>query len=307
VRMAEGLIAIGEGLYEVGLSLGNGSREGLGGDAANTAVMAALVGARVAFVGRVGNDEIGRRLVAFWRRSGVDVKGVRVDSERSTGLYVNALSSDDLSAFVYYRADSAGSRLEPQDLPVGARAAYVHYTGVGLSVSETSAAACHSLARDVRRDGGRVSFGANVRPKLAPVHELLRNSAAAADVVFLSDKDAELLYGTSDGALAELSQTVPEVVLTLGAGGARVVAHGDIVACPTPEVDVIDTAGAGDALAGAYLAARMSGLTPGKAIELGVTVATLSCIRYGCALGYPSAWEVAAAASIFADRSGRTR
>lgn len=301
--MGEGLIAIGEGLYEVGFSVENGSREGLGGDAANVAVMAALVGSRVKFVGRVGNDEIGRRLVAFWRRSGVNVGGVQVDSNRPTGLYLNA-SAGGSGGFTYYRTDSAGSRLEPRDVPEGVRAAYVHYTGVGLSVSASSAAACRCLASQIRQRGGRVSFGANVRPQLAPNHDLLRESAAAADVVFLSDEDAALLYGTPDRALEELSQTVSEVVLTLGAAGARVVVNGANVSCPTSEVQVMDTAGAGDALAGAYLAARIIGVMPRNAIEIGVVAAALSCTRYGCALGYPSAWEVAAAASILSGESG---
>jgi sugar/nucleoside kinase (ribokinase family) len=51
----------------------------------------------------------------------------------------------------------------------------------------------------------------------------------------------------------------------------------------------------GDALAGAYLASRLAGAGPREALHKGVTAASLSCPRTGCARGYPSAAEVEAA------------
>ena len=60
--------SVGEGLYELGVDDGcpGSARAGYGGDTANTAVMAARLGGG-RFCGRVGDDALGRELLAFWR------------------------------------------------------------------------------------------------------------------------------------------------------------------------------------------------------------------------------------------------
>ena len=69
---------------------------------------------------------------------------------------------------------------------------------------------------------------------------------------------------------------------------------------PAPSVEAVDAAGAGDALAGAYLAARLRGLDPAEALRRGVAAAALSCRGFGCALSYPPAAEVEAVAAELA-------
>ena len=61
-----------------------------------------------------------------------------------------------------------------------------------------------------------------------------------------------------------------------------------------PPVEVVDAAGAGDALAAAYLCARLEGAEPRAALERGVAAASLSCLAHGCALSYPDAASVVA-------------
>jgi 2-dehydro-3-deoxygluconokinase len=289
------ILAIGEGLYELGLDdAGGPPREGFGGDAANTAVMAARMGVAARIVGRVGDDAVGRRLLAFWRSQGVGVDDVVVDVSRPTGIYVNRRGEDDQHRFDYHRTGSAGSAVEPADV---ARVrtddvAFTHFTGVGLAVSPSSAQACSALVRRTRATGGRISFTANVRPRLAPDLGVLRQAAAAADVVFISAEDAALLYGGADAALAELTATADEVVVTEGAGGATVFAHGESRTARPPAVDVLDAAGAGDAVAGAYLAARVRGEDEASALVHGVVAGALSCRAFGCAASYPTSDEV---------------
>ena len=85
--MSETIVTLGEGLYELGLhDAGGGLREGFGGDAANTAVMAATMGAKTQFVGRLGDDAVGRRLYAFWKLHGVGTTYVTFDASRATGI-----------------------------------------------------------------------------------------------------------------------------------------------------------------------------------------------------------------------------
>ena len=290
--MSDAVLAVGEGLYELGLD-GSDVREGFGGDAANTAVMAARMGVVARIVGRVGDDELGRRLVGFWTSCGVSVDDIVVDPVRFTGIYVNRSGTDGAHRFDYHRSGSAGSALSLDDVVgVDTRGvAFVHYTGIGLSVSESSREACEALARNAV---GLVSFAANVRPRLTPDHERLRAAAAGANVVFLSTDDAVLLYGGVEAACDALAAA--ELVVTDGEHRASVYLAGERFDADPPRVEVVDSAGAGDALAGAYLAARARGESPSVALAQGVRAGALSCRFCGCAAGYPTSADVLAVA-----------
>ena len=60
--------------------------QGFGGKGANQAVMAARLGARVSFVGCVGDDALGAETVANLTANGVDTTGIRVVAETATGV-----------------------------------------------------------------------------------------------------------------------------------------------------------------------------------------------------------------------------
>jgi 2-dehydro-3-deoxygluconokinase len=289
------ILAVGEGLYELGLDDDGGPpREGYGGDAANTAVMAALMNVPARIAARVGDDAVGRRLLAFWESRGVGIEDVIVDPSRPTGIYVNRRRADGVHRFDYHRTGSAGCAIGPADVAQVRTdgVVFTHFTGVGLSISATSAQACAALVRRTRAAGGRVSFSANVRPRLAPEPVALREGAAAADVVFVSAEDAALLYGEVEAAVAELVATAKELVVTAGQQGATLYANGETVTVSAPAVDVVDAAGAGDALAGAYLAARASGTDQATALAQGVVAGALSCRAFGCAASYPTRADV---------------
>ncbi|MFL5962259.1 MAG: sugar kinase [Gaiellaceae bacterium] len=305
--MGETIVTLGEGLYELGLDDAGGElREGFGGDAANTAVMAATMGARTQLVGRVGDDAVGRRLLAFWKLRGVGTTYLTLDPSRATGIYVNRRGDDGHHRFDYHRTGSAGSALNEADVERVSLddVACVHFTGIGIAVSPSSAGACAALVKRARGAGGRISFALNVRPRLAPSLTVLRDAAAAADVVFASTEDAALVYGNLDAAVDALAKTAQELVVTDGSHGATLYSRSGTVHHSPPTVDVVDAAGAGDALAGAYLAARVRGESEAMALLEGVVAGALSCRSFGCAASYPSKADVHAGCTT---TGGRTR
>ena len=291
------LAAIGEGLAELALADGRDEpRLGFGGDAANVCVMAARLGARTRLAGRVGDDALGRRMLAFWDGHGIELGSVRPDPGAPTGLYLNETGADG-HRFVYWRRGSAGSRLEPDDVAPafldGAGTLVV--TGVTFAVSPSCAAAARRAMTLARERGVRVACVLNHRPALGGDVDELANVARASDVAIGSREDAEAVFGTRDPTrlLALLGDGPAELVLTDGADPALVVAGGAAVAQPVPAVAVRNAAGAGDALAGAYLAARLRGDAPARSLAWGVAAATLSVQRDGCAAAYPSEHETA--------------
>ena len=280
---------VGEGLFEVGLDPGGDGRlrRGYGGDAANTAVMAARLGCAARVCTRVGADAVGRALVSFWHAAGVDTSWVVVDDDAPTGIYVN-----ESGRFDYHRRGSAGSRLHVDDVGRSFLEGLdvLHTTGVTLAISSSAAEASCDASRRAREGGIATSFAVNHRPALGGDVETLLAEARRSDVVFLSDDEARRLLGVEpvDAARA-LEGTAREAIVTLGVDGALIWAGGggEPTRVAAPTVDVVDAAGAGDALAGAYLASRIGGMSAAESLARGVAAASLSCRSFGCALSYP--------------------
>ncbi len=293
--------ALGEGLVELGLEPGDDRTVvlGFGGDAPNATVMASRLGAQARVAGRVGDDALGRRLLGFWRASGVDVSHVVVDAAGATGIYVNERGAEGLHRFDYHRTASAGSRLAPGDVPdsffegLGA----LHVTGVTLAVSDTSQAAALDAIERARSRDVLVSLAVNHRPALGGDVTALRAAARSADAVFASEDEIAAVFEVDGDELARALPRTRELVVSRGARGATLVSDGHRVDLAAPAVAIVDATGAGDALAGAYLAVRLGGGDPETALATGIAAASLSCRARGCALSYPDAAEVAAAAS----------
>jgi 2-dehydro-3-deoxygluconokinase len=290
---------VGEGLVELGLEPPPDPAVtlGFGGDVANTAVMASRLGAATRIGGRIGDDGLGRRLLTYWAGQGVDVRHIAVGGG-PTGLYVNERGAEGLHRFDYHRSGSAGSRLAPGDLADGffAGIGILHTSGIALAVSETSRAAAWEAVNRARGAGATISIAVNHRPALGGDVASLAELARSADVVFVSVQEVTSVFDASAAEIASALAGVDEVIVTRGADGAVVHAGGVSTAQRALPVDPVDAAGAGDALAGAYLATRLSGGDPVRALRVGVAAAGLSCRARGCALAYPSRAEVERAA-----------
>jgi 2-dehydro-3-deoxygluconokinase len=295
--------AVGEGLFEIGLDKGDTGplRRGYGGDVANVCVMAARAGIGARLASRVGADALGRALLAFWSAEGVDVAHVQIEAGAPTGIYVNERTPGNAHRFDYHRRGSAGSLLAPKDIAPAfvSGLAVLHTSGISLAVVGAATAAAAERARAA---GALISFAVNHRPNLDGDPESVLAAARGADVVFISAEEAELLLETS--AIEEVREALghdpSELVITLGANGAAIAAGSEVLTIRAPAVDAVDAAGAGDALAGAYLAARIRGLDPEPALRRGVAAAALSCRAFGCALSYPAGAEIEALAERLA-------
>ena len=154
------------------------------GAEANVAVGLARLGHRVGWVGRVGDDPLGRFLVDELASDGVDVSSVSVDESAATGFQLKSMAQGGDPEVVYYRRHSAGSRLAASETSdrylAGAR--HLHVTGIPLALSaETRAFAFHAV-EVAREAGATVSFDPNLRPHLwrSPEETLPRPLAHAS-------------------------------------------------------------------------------------------------------------------------------
>lgn len=233
---------------------------GIGGAESNVAIGLRRLGIDTKWLGRVGDDPLGERVTREIRAEGVEVHAV-VDPDASTGLMLKERPTVSSTAVFYYRAGSAGSRLNPDDLPSGwvESVDLLHVSGITAMLSDT-ARDCVVAAIDRAQSAGvEVSFDVNYRSALSPpdvAGPLLRKIAENADMVFGGTDELELLY--PDGAAGEAAERLlrgrcREVVLKKGADGAAVHRINEIVENSGFTVDVVDTVGAGDAFVAGYL------------------------------------------------------
>ncbi|MQY05660.1 sugar kinase [Actinomadura macrotermitis] len=247
-------------------------RPGTGGAEANVACGLAALGVPAAWIGRVGDDGFGRRIVRDLAAAGVDVTGVVVDAERPTGLFVKE-TRDGRSVLHYYRRGSAGSALSPGLLadPRAAAlldgAALVHLSGITPALSDGA----HDLVRALL-ERHRVVFDLNWRPGLWRGRDpaVLRDLMNAADTVLLGADEAAAVLGTGDpAALRALLPGPRTLVVKDDAHRATALTRDGAHAEPALRVEVVEATGAGDAFAAGYLTGVLRGLDQRGRLRLG--------------------------------------
>jgi ribokinase len=239
----------GETVTNAELSTGNG------GKGANQSAAAALLGASVTILGRVGDDEFGEPLVGALRDKGVDTGLVEEVRDVSTGAAFITVTPDGENAITV--APGANRSLTPDDVAAAAEA----IGGASVFVAQMEIPV-ETVLRAVE-----VAAERDVRPlvNLAPTFEVPRELLGKLDPLAVNEHEAAFLLGDRvegvEGALSaapELLSLGPRsAVITVGEAGAVFAQDRAVQHLAAPKVDVVDTTGAGDAFVGA-LATRLA-------------------------------------------------
>lgn len=242
-----------------------------GGAPANLAVAASRLGAKTAFIGRVGKDSYGEFLRRTLEENEVDVSGMSVDPVQHTTLAIVSLDETGERSFSFYRDPSADVNLRFEDVPAAllASSRVLHFGSVSLT-AEPSRSATLEAAEKAREQGAWISYDPNYRSSLwrdeqTAIRQMLQ-PLPMVDILKVSDEELPLLTGLSDPerGSARLAEKGPKLILvTLGANGAFYRLGGRTGHVPGVKVTVGDTNGAGDTFFGAFL----SQLVKKKALE----------------------------------------
>ena len=280
--MTPKICAIGEPMIELAPVEGGLYRQGFAGDTFNTAWhMAQWLGprARVGMVTRLGRDGLSNAFAAEMAADGLDISGISRDETRQMGLYLIELHGVERS-FHYWRETSAARALadDPRALKTALQgAALIHLSGITLAIlSDPARATLFAALAEARALGARISFDPNIRARLWPSPQVLRQTLTEVlplvDIALPSFDDEEAHFAdASPQATIDRFRTagVAEVVVKNGAGPVDYWA-GTQGQVPTPQVcDIRDTTGAGDGFNAGYLAARLMGQTQEQAIRAG--------------------------------------
>lgn len=266
--------------------LGSGGGITAGGKGANQACAAARLGAPVALVGAVGTDSNAIPATALLREAGVDLTHVEEVTE-VTGLAVITVAANGENTVQVVPGANA---LVDADF-VSRHAEPVEAAEVVLLQGEIPA---DGFARAVELAKGRVVIN------LAPVVDVPREALLAADPLMANEHEAGLILDQlgydSTGTPEDLARRLKDagfasVVLTLGAAGALVADDNALTHIPSPQVEAVDTVGAGDSFAGAFCARIIEGDTLVEASTYACRVGAFSVTRPGAQPSYPTATD----------------
>lgn len=260
------IVAIGEVLVDLtqtGMNqLGVGQyAANPGGAPANLAVAASRLGARTAFVGKVGRDAFGNYLRAVLNENHVDTTGLLTDEREHTTLAVVSVDETGERSFTFYRDPSADVNLDareiPEDLLKNTRV--LHFGSVSLTAEPARSATLYA-AKKARENGCLVSYDPNYRASLweSPEEAVreMKDALPLCDILKISDEELPLLTGTDDpveGSRILAGLGIRLIFITLGANGAFFRLGEDTGSVPGIKVKVGDTNGAGDTFFGAAL------------------------------------------------------
>lgn len=266
---------------------------GFGGAESNVAIGLARLGVPATWMGRLGDDALGRLIERQLRAEGVSAATTH-DAAAPTALMLKERPAAGSSAVSYYRAGSAGSRLAPEhlDLALIRKARILHITGITAALGAGPRSALDA-AIDAAIDGGTlVSFDVNHRSRLwdhTTAAAAYREIAARADIVFAGDDEAEMLTGEREPvaqakAIAALGPS--QAIVKLGADGALGLAEGHAVEQSAFPVQAVDTVGAGDAFVAGYLAELIAGAKLAERLRTAAACGAIACTA-------PGDWEAA--------------
>ena len=264
-----------------------------GGKGANQAVACAKAGgAETCFIGALGDDAFAQTLREALQDAGVRDHIIACPSTPTGAAFICVSDAGENAITV---APGANHSLTPEraatalrPLLASGRCRYL------LLQAEIPMATNVAVAQMAREAGIRVAFNA------APASHLPPALLKCIDVLIVNALELETIAQTLGIAAKDVEAQVqalstPLVVVTLGATGCLV--HDrelGLQHCPTFSVEVVDTTGAGDAFAGAFVAALNEGATSIAAAQFANAVGALACTALGAQSSTPRLADVQA-------------
>ena len=279
-----------------------------GGKGGNQAVAAARLGARIAFVGAVGDDPLANDARAALAGEGVDLSGLSIVAG-PTGVALILVDRNGENVIAVAPGSNAGLTAELATGALGRLAVgpgdvvlvggEIPTATVRAALAAGRAAGARTLLNPAPAEGiGRALFDL--------VDVLVPNRVELGQIVAADGRRAG--RGLDPGAAPErLASTLlavsgdgpairEAVVVTLGAAGAIVIRPDEsLVEAAAPRVDAVDTVGAGDTFVGALAADLAAGRTLDEAARRAVVAAALSTTKAGARGGMPTSAELDAA------------
>ena len=252
----------------------------LGSSSAIFAHNLAVLGSKVGFISRIGEDPLGEIALARLAAGGVDVSQVRkVAGLTTTGLTV-ILPRTGCRNILTYPGTMNEMCFEDLNLDYLAGAKHFHLSSFFLHRALRPRIA--ELFRLMKQRGISTSLDTNDDPEDrwdADLFEVLK----FVDVFLPNEREAKKITRAEnlDAAVAMLRQRVPVLAVKLGSQGALACGRSGSVRCPAPSVEAIDPVGAGDSFDAGFIHAYVRGADLAECLTQGNAAGAFSTTRPG--------------------------
>lgn len=271
----------------------------LGGLAGVTAAVLCRLGARAAFVGRLGQDGFGDFIINTLASAGVDVTRVRRTDECGTSATVVVISADGERTFLHHLGTNVLTGEDDIDWDLVSQAKILHWGGTSITPSLDGEPIGRVFAK-ARQLGVKTSMDTCFDGK-GVWFPHIEHALPHLDIAMSSIEEARHYTGKqSPEAIADFYRSfgVETVMVKMGEEGLFVKNGRDSYVIPAHRVPVVDTTGAGDAACGGFLYGYLQGWDLERCGRLANAVGALTVQVMGGAEGVHSLEQVLSIAEI---------
>ena len=254
-----------------------------GGSVANSCAVAAALGAKVAFLGKVANDEMGEVFRREIASVGVHYATPPLQNSVPTARCLILVTPDGQRTMNTYLGAGGEFSLGDLDETVIAASKVTYLEGY-LFDPPAAQTAFREAARMARAAGQQTALSLSDAFCVDRHRDKFKSLIAEGiDILFANESEICSLYQANDfdDAARKVVQDVGLAVLTRSEAGSVILHKGQQVSVPAVPVQVVDTTGAGDAYAAGFLVAYTGGKSLETAGNLATKAASLAISRIG--------------------------
>ncbi len=257
-----------------------------GGSAANTIVAISQLGGKTFYACKVANDEGGDFYMKDLHQAGVETKLDQVQGSGVTGKCMVMVTEDaerTMNTYLGITSDFCETDLHFEEL-INAEYLYIEGYLVTSDCSRDAAIAARKIAAENNvKTAFTFSDPAMVTYFKEGVAEII---AEGVDVLFCNEEEAQIYTETNNlkDAIVALEAIAKKIVITQGKKGATIVSSGKQTTVKAKQVNAVDTNGAGDMFAGAFMYALTHGYSDKEAGELATHAAAEIVTAFGARL-----------------------
>jgi len=254
-----------------------------GGSAANSVIALAQLGGSGSFSGQLADDDLGRFYLHDLQQNHVHSNIRLKQSDLPTGMCLAVVTPDadrSMNTFLGVTVE-----LSPQDIDVEALldSEYLYIEGYLVTPDGTQKTTVEAR-KLAEQHGVKTSLTLSDLNMVKYFKDgLLNMIGEGVDLLFANEVEAKAISGSNDlgQTLQALKPLSRHCVITRGANGAVIRQGEEIIEITAPRVEAIDTLGAGDMFAGAYLYGITHGMSPEQAGTLATQAASEVVTHFG--------------------------
>lgn len=220
-----------------------------GGSTSNTIHGLARLGATAGYIGKVGNDDLGKLFREECQRFGVIPH--LINSEEDTGVAITFISSNAERTFATYLGAAATMQPAEVDTQIFENYDVIHIEGYLIFNHDLILDVC----KKAKEHGLMISMDMAsynlIESNLDFVKMLLRDYV---DIIFANEEEAKAFAGVEKvEALHVLSESCPISIVKVGKDGSYIKMNGEVTTIAPLKANRVDTTGAGDIYASGFL------------------------------------------------------